>query len=262
MDEDITVKNGVLCILNFKASEYAWYMEMYFGLFLIIPFLNLIWNNLQKKGGGVLLLSMVVLTAIPGIVNIYNFSIAGWWSNPTLSSEYSKILPSFWTGLYPITYYFIGCYIYDNRENQEKHIVRDVFALIATVILFGSFCYYRSYGNTFEWGPWQQWEALPVVMMSYFVFRILKNFSFEGMPVFLQKAFQVVSDACLGGYLLSFIFDNLYYGKLNRAIADCRTRSHYYFIMVIIVFISCILCSIVINMIYKYVFQTFTRKKR
>ena len=34
--------NLLLSILNFTGANYAWYIEMYIGLFFIIPFLNLI----------------------------------------------------------------------------------------------------------------------------------------------------------------------------------------------------------------------------
>ena len=35
----------VLSIFSFSAAGYSWYVEMYIGLFLIIPFLNLIYNS-------------------------------------------------------------------------------------------------------------------------------------------------------------------------------------------------------------------------
>lgn len=47
--EDISINNGFFSILNFNASEYAWYVEMYIGLLLLIPFLNILWCNLQRK---------------------------------------------------------------------------------------------------------------------------------------------------------------------------------------------------------------------
>ena len=36
-------------ILGFSLAKYSWYIEMYIGLFLLIPFLNLIYNNLKTK---------------------------------------------------------------------------------------------------------------------------------------------------------------------------------------------------------------------
>ena len=36
-------------IFNYTAIPYGWYIEMYIGLFILIPFLNIIYNNLQEK---------------------------------------------------------------------------------------------------------------------------------------------------------------------------------------------------------------------
>ena len=46
-EEDITIYSGLLSILAFKGANYAWYIEMYIGLFCLIPFLNLIWQGLE-----------------------------------------------------------------------------------------------------------------------------------------------------------------------------------------------------------------------
>ena len=45
--DQFTFKDFILNTLNFKGANYSWYIEMYFGLFLIIPFLNLAYNNLK-----------------------------------------------------------------------------------------------------------------------------------------------------------------------------------------------------------------------
>lgn len=38
-----------LSIFDYTGAGYSWYIEMYIGLFLLIPFLNLIYNNLTSK---------------------------------------------------------------------------------------------------------------------------------------------------------------------------------------------------------------------
>ena len=47
--EEISFKTAIKQILNFSAAPYSWYVEMYIGLFLLIPFLNLIFNNLKNQ---------------------------------------------------------------------------------------------------------------------------------------------------------------------------------------------------------------------
>lgn len=45
----INLVDSILSILDFTGANYSWYIEMYIGLFLIIPFLNLIYKNLANK---------------------------------------------------------------------------------------------------------------------------------------------------------------------------------------------------------------------
>ena len=49
LKQDLTVKSVFLNILNFTAAPYSWYVEMYLGLFLLIPFLNIIYNSLPSR---------------------------------------------------------------------------------------------------------------------------------------------------------------------------------------------------------------------
>ncbi len=60
---EFNIKYIVKSILSFDIG-YAWYIEMYFGLFLLIPFINLIYNGLkEKKQKQMLILTMLFLTS-------------------------------------------------------------------------------------------------------------------------------------------------------------------------------------------------------
>lgn len=45
----INIYQGILLILAFQGDDYSWYIEMYIGLFLMIPFLNLIYVNFHDN---------------------------------------------------------------------------------------------------------------------------------------------------------------------------------------------------------------------
>ena len=47
-------------------------------------------------------------------VNSNNITNPSWWLNPSSSSVYHQLMPDWWTGMYPITYYFMGCYLRDH----------------------------------------------------------------------------------------------------------------------------------------------------
>ena len=110
--DPFTIKDFILNTLNFKGANYSWYIEMYIGLFLIIPFLNLAYNNLKdKKQKQILVLTMIGITILPTALNIFNFENASWWLDPKSSDTFSALIPDWWIGFYPITYYFTGCYL-------------------------------------------------------------------------------------------------------------------------------------------------------
>ena len=68
------LKSFILGTLDFTGSNYSWYIEMYIGLFLLTPFLNLAYGKLKsKKQKQVLLVTAVFLTIIPSLFNIFNF---------------------------------------------------------------------------------------------------------------------------------------------------------------------------------------------
>ena len=67
----------ILSILDFSADSYAWYIEMYIGLFLIIPFLNILWNNLNDVGRKWLIITLLGLTALPSLLNCWDFLSLG-----------------------------------------------------------------------------------------------------------------------------------------------------------------------------------------
>ena len=85
---------------------------MYIGLFLLIPFLNIIYNNLKsQKHKQILVWTLFCLTILPSMFNIFNFETSHWWAVPSSSDIFSKIVPAWWINFYPITYYFVGCYL-------------------------------------------------------------------------------------------------------------------------------------------------------
>ena len=42
MGQEVSLKDGIKGILDYTAAPYAWYVEMYIGLFVMIPFLNIL----------------------------------------------------------------------------------------------------------------------------------------------------------------------------------------------------------------------------
>ena len=130
--ESFSIKHIIKSILSFEIG-YSWYVEMYIGLFLLIPFINLIYNNLKtKKEKQILILTMLILTSFQGIFNI----------------KYS-LIPDWWTGIYPLTYYFIGCYLNEYKINIKAY--KNILLFLACLTISSVINIYISKENIFVW---------------------------------------------------------------------------------------------------------------
>jgi surface polysaccharide O-acyltransferase-like enzyme len=109
----IAFQYAVFSIFNFSADSYSWYVNMYIGLFLMAPFLNIIINTLDQKKFRVLLYVLIFVISLPATFNpMFKFI-------PKISYIY---FPDWWQAFYPILYYFIGAYIAKYQIEIKKHI--------------------------------------------------------------------------------------------------------------------------------------------
>lgn len=91
LDEKLTFFQWVEKLVTF--ANYGWYVEMYIGLFLFAPVINLALEGLKiDRQLCWLAATMVTLTALPSITAV-------------------NLIPDYWTALYPITYYVLGAVI-------------------------------------------------------------------------------------------------------------------------------------------------------
>ena len=235
-NEPLTLKSFILGTLDFTGANYSWYIEMYIGLFLLVPFLNLAYNKLKnKRQKQVLVLTLVFLTIIPTLFNIFNFDNPAWWSDPKTSDTFAKLVPSWWMGFYPIAYYFTGCYI---REYGIKLNTRSMLVLfLLAILIFGTFNFYRSYGTTFKSGSYVYWYGFEPYVLSVLLFVLLSRIKTDNMNEKVKFVLWKVSDLALGIYLISFIFDTIVYAVLNEKITVMTDRLPFYFVTVPIVFV-------------------------
>lgn len=251
----------VFSILNFSAAPYAWYIELYIGLFLLIPFLNLIYNNLRsKKQKQALLLTLIILTILPSLFNIYRPFDLSWWIHPSSSNVYQKIIPSWWINIYPLTYYFSGAYL---REFGIKFKTKTLVILFAiSVFLFGSFNFYRSYGGKYANEGYNEVYGFEAYILTILLFEILRRIKANNMSIKFRAVLKYLSDLVLGAYLVSYIFDDFfYYNFLNKYVPVMTDRLPYYFLIVPCVFICSLLLSAILNLIVKGFSRLFCKIK-
>ncbi len=257
LGEEFTLGKVVLDFLSFKGATYSWYIEMYIGLFLIAPFLNLIYNNLKtQRQKQILVFTFFAVTILPTIFNIHIFTNPQWWANPTISEDYNKLMPSWWGMTYPVAYYFVGAYL---REFGMKIKTRTLLiGFLITLVVFSTYNFYRNYGSTFKYGNLINWGCFETYVLTCGLFVLLTRIPTVNMNAKVKWCLWKVSDLALGIYLISYIFDHIiYYNYLNKYILTLNEKLPYYFVVVPIVFVLSAIASGLMNVVASYVVKAY-----
>ena len=248
-----TFLSACLSITGFTGADYSWYIEQYLGIFLLIPFLNRMITDVTKREMEYLLLTLLFLTAMPGFFNAYRIEF---WRPATSSTPYDSLIPDYWTGLYPITYYFLGAYI--QRFSIKINPQTNIGALILCFLVNGLYNLWRSYGSLFTEGPWQRWGAIFNALPAFLLFVLLLNLNYEKVPDRILKLFKMLSPLCLGTYLISEVFDRLFYARIRDIDVPMRLE---YLILVPLIFLCSMAGSAVVYQLGKPIYK-YTKKCR
>lgn len=229
---ELSIFNFISGLLSYSAAPYAWYVNMYIGLFLIIPFLNILWNNLkEKRQKQYLLLVLFIIGILPNAVNIFNFKDPSWWLNPASSRSYHQLIPNYWSGItFVILYYFIGCYLKDYKLKLSRK--KNIILLILSIILFGLFNYYRNYNALFGWETYVGNASLEVLIVTVLVVNLILNLKIDIKSPKVTKIISKVSYLTFGAYLVSAIFDRWLYPILNEHTNTLLERLPYLLLMI------------------------------
>ncbi len=190
-----TFFGGIKGILDFSANPYSWYVEMYIGLFLLIPFLNLIYSNLKLKKHKLLLIGTLVF-----ITGITDFIMS-------LSKEQSKMLITldYWKNFYPISYYFIGCYIREYQPKINKKLHFGALILVPALISGGIFLAFRG-SHLMSW-TLSGWTNITIVFLSVSFFLFFYDIDIKNK--FFRNIISDISQRSFDMYLFSFILDDM-----------------------------------------------------
>lgn len=231
LGQDVNLLFSVITIGNFSANGYSWYIEMYIGLFLLIPFLNILYENLNtKKNKQYLILCLLIIISFSPLINFIRVG------------EYNlEIIPNFWNEIYPLVYYFIGCYISEYKPKIKKikwSLICFFIILTQTVITF-----IYNYNILFIASFFGGYNSLTIVIISTLIFLLLYDIKCNKKPI--KKIIKSISIVLLDMYLFSWIVDRVVYPYVLNYIHVPLDYLKYFPITVLIVFIiSYILANI------------------
>lgn len=210
-------------IFTFKGHRYSWYINMYFGLFLLIPFLNRLYNSLSEKKEKQSLICILILLTIIG-----------------------HFVPNYWAKMYPLTYFFIGKYIreYQPRMNNVKALILIVVILLTEATV--EFLVAKGGVNTTYFNHYASFFRLT---QSYLIFLIAYKINTSNKTI--NKIISNISALTLDIYLASFLTDRLTYKYFKGFNLNQESIFVLFIPIVLISFISAWIIAIVRNKLIK-----------
>ena len=214
MNDSLGLRNYFLMLFGFY--HYSWYIEMYIGLFLLIPFLNLIWRSLpEKHSRQCLIFVFLLLTTIPTFFNQLDLTTPGAVLDPGLGVKASKLAPFWWENLYPLTYYFLGAYFREQIDIKALKTWKLSALLLGFLLMFEIFnirC--GEYG--LYWPAWTYYGGYQTVIIAVLVFLGINSVRYPALPAPAAKGIGFVSKITLAAYLVSYCPDSYLYMALKN----------------------------------------------
>ncbi len=265
--ELLLLRYYVFSILSFHAAPYGWYVDMYIGLYLLIPFLNRLWGGEKdkslsnKKYKQNFILVLLFLFVLPSIFNIYDLTHLSSFFHHTSSKKFVQIVPDYWSSSgYPIMYYFLGRYLKEFKLKMKWKT--NAFLIFIMTVVSGLFNFYRNYNHHFAWDIFDGMQSFQVMSLAVLIANLILNYKqIELKSAKLTKFINKLSVLTFGGYLVSRVFDVWLYNHVNATCSTIKEKVIYLLPVTIIVFCCSLILSYFIDLLSKYILKTMTQLK-
>lgn len=252
-----TLISFLLETLDYKAASYSWYMEMYFGLFLLIPYLNVLYKGLStERSRRGLIVTLLIMTAFTEVINCFYLSPEIGWQLTNDIEISQTFLPNWWQGIYPLTYYFLGAYLKDHPLKISRK--GNILLLLAVMFGNGTWNYIVNYGKEFMYGTWQSWGSILVLTQSVLLFNLLAGMNFKYLAGKPAKILSRMSELSLSAFLVSWIFDDLIYTALTRYQPVTAYQLPWYPVTTIAVFLASLCLAWILDALYHLLARMIT----
>ena len=232
----------ITSIFNFSANGYSWYIEMYIGLFILIPYINTLYKSLEtKKRKRNLIFSFIALTSLPLLLNgikVLDYRIF--------------CMPDWWIDIYPITYYLIGSYI---AEYKPKLPVKRNLLYILIVWLVHTFVYWIINKGGYFYKPFLgQYQNIMTMFLAVLVFILLYEKDIKN--ILLKKVVTTISTISLDIYLVSYLVDLKIYSIIKPLASTPKEHVLIMLPTAIIVFVTSFILAYIKNTLFKIIEKT------
>lgn len=172
--------------------EYGWYIRLYIGILILLPFFNAVFEKLETRKKRELFVLTLCSLGFLGPLTM-------------------DIVPSSWLILYVFGYYSIGLYIhkYKITINPIINIITIAFFIAITTLATHA----HSNGHSFDWNYFgyaenSGYSAFPVVVVSALLMILCVDIELPPALAIIFRLFEMVS---LEMYLYSQMFDSFIY---------------------------------------------------
>ena len=102
---------------------------------------------------------------------------------------------------------------------KKETLAQVIIIIVLSIVLTGGFCYWRSYNSVFNWGSWCTAGGFANLFNAPLIFIFLLRISTIKLPKWSVSVIHLVAKVSLPLYLVSYVFDSLWYPVLNTKIA-------------------------------------------
>lgn len=234
-----SLKKAVFSIFSFNADPYAWYVNMFIGLFLLMPYINRLLFGLEKKSFHILLIVMTLLFLLPQTFNpifAYSDKFAFFY------------FPDFWSAVYPLFYYAAGAYIARFRPVIKARwclLAVAATVLLQTLVLVIAQPYIQNNWLLTNYG------SVLVAAQSVALFLLLYRAEIKNNAA--RRILPLISSVTLEIYLFSYLADSTIYPylyKLSGGITQQEFYLRYFIVAVPAVFVSSLAAALLLHIVY------------
>ena len=181
-----TLSTWMQRLLGYNGAYYGWYVEMYVGLTLLTPFLNVGLQHMSNKQLFGFSAVLLFLSSLPGLT-------------PWI------VVPDFYKFLYPVSFYVLGAIF--RRVQPKIHPLFGLSAALASALLMGAGTVLSTDGtfkDAITWG----FGDLGIVIGSVGLFVGMYRMK---LPPALSRFFAFAATGSYGAYMLSHLLDAQFY---------------------------------------------------
>lgn len=237
-NQSFNLLENIKSIFSYDNIPMMWIVDVFFGMFCLMPMFNTCWNNADsKKERFQFLLVFFILTIMPSIFNVYG-----------------QIFPEHFISMYPIFFYFVGAwikkYVDVTKIRREKKYV--IFVICGCALVQNlSFMYNMKFNNEIynDYGSWQSF------FMGLGILFIV--FSIKGRKNIVSKIAKIISDNMFAIIFYSFLILEI----IDKILGNIEFKLVSVVAVYLVTVIFSIPFGIIINKIIIFLKKVLTHKK-